>query len=102
MKNDKNKPINAADNRESKLDEGYPLYPENEDVYYKELKEDLAGTTYLQERENEGKGVWDGDLLVPGAELDDADEKTGNEDEENNYYSLGGDNHNDLEEDKGE
>lgn len=31
------------------------------------------------------------DLDVPGAELDDADEATGNEDEENNSYSLGGD-----------
>ena len=29
-------------------------------------------------------------------------ENIGTEDEENNYYSLGGDNHNDLEEDKGE
>jgi hypothetical protein len=38
------------------------------------------------------------DLDVPGADLDDADEKIGEEDEENNYYSLGGDDHNDLEE----
>jgi hypothetical protein len=37
-------------------------------------------------------------LDVPGAELDDADEQIGEEDEENNYYSLGGDDHNDLEE----
>ncbi|QEC69776.1 hypothetical protein FRZ67_21650 [Panacibacter ginsenosidivorans] len=29
------------------------------------------------------------DLDVPGAELDDADEATGNEDEENNTYSWG-------------
>ncbi|HUH75275.1 MAG TPA: hypothetical protein VLZ75_12850 [Chitinophagales bacterium] len=41
------------------------------------------------------------DLDVPGSELDDQQEKIGSEDEENNYYSLGGDNHNDLEEDKG-
>jgi hypothetical protein len=39
------------------------------------------------------------DLDVPGAELDDADENTGNEDEENNSYSVGGDNHENLEED---
>ena len=38
------------------------------------------------------------DLDVPGAELDDLQESLGSEDEENNYYSLGGDNHNDLEE----
>lgn len=30
--------------------------------------------------------------------LDDEQEDIGNEDEENNYYSLGGDNHNDLDE----
>jgi len=30
-------------------------------------------------------------LDVPGSELDDAQEKVGNKDEENNYYSLGGD-----------
>ena len=40
------------------------------------------------------------DLDIPGAELDDANENIGEEDEENNYYSLGGDNHEDLEEDK--
>ncbi len=32
------------------------------------------------------------DLDIPGAELDDADEDIGEEDEENNDYSLGGDN----------
>ena len=40
------------------------------------------------------------DLDIPGAELDDANEEIGEEDEENNYYSLGGDNHEDLEEDQ--
>ena len=41
------------------------------------------------------------DLDVPGSELDDEQEKIGSEDEENNYYSLGGDGHTDLDEDKG-
>ena len=41
-----------------------------------------------------------GDLDIPGAELDDSNEEIGEEDEENNYYSLGGDNHDDLEESK--
>jgi hypothetical protein len=40
------------------------------------------------------------DLDVPGAELDDKSESLGTEDEENNSYSLGGDNHENLEEDK--
>ena len=33
------------------------------------------------------------DLDIPGSELDDASEDLGSEDEENNLYSLGGDNH---------
>lgn len=40
------------------------------------------------------------DLDVPGAEADDANEDIGEEDEENNYYSLGGDAHENLEEDQ--
>jgi hypothetical protein len=42
------------------------------------------------------------DLDIPGSELDDIQEDIGSEDEENNYYSLGGDDHIDLEEDQGE
>jgi hypothetical protein len=38
------------------------------------------------------------DLDIPGSELDDDKEELGSEDEENNSYSLGGDNHEDLEE----
>ncbi len=41
----------------------------------------------------------DDGLDIPGAELDDEMEKNGDEDEENNYYSLGGENHEALEED---
>ena len=41
----------------------------------------------------------DTDLDIPGAELDDDDESIGEEDEENNYYSLGGDRHESQEED---
>ena len=40
------------------------------------------------------------DLDMPGAELDDDNEAIGEEDEENNYYSLGGDRHEDLENDR--
>lgn len=39
------------------------------------------------------------DLDVPGSELDDENEVLGEEDEENNYYSLGGDRHENQEED---
>ncbi|MEI6947026.1 hypothetical protein V9K67_07465 [Paraflavisolibacter sp. H34] len=39
------------------------------------------------------------DLDIPGSELDDENESLGEEDEENNYYSLGGDRHEAQEED---
>jgi hypothetical protein len=38
-------------------------------------------------------------LDIPGSELDDVAEDIGSEDEENNYYSIGGDQHDNLEED---
>lgn len=38
------------------------------------------------------------ELDVPGSELDDEQENIGSEDEENNYYCIGGDDHNNLDE----
>ncbi len=52
------------------------------------------------EKMNQKDIVTGRELDVPGSELDDAMEDTGSEDEENNYYSLGGDNHKDLEDNK--
>jgi len=98
-----------------KLDpDGYPLYPLNEDIYNKSKNEEnINPEDILSEKEpneddkpelaNEKDFDEDqsgSDLDVPGAELDDEQEKIGSEDEENNYYSLGGDNHNDLDEDR--
>lgn len=92
---------------------GYPLYPPLEDIYKQGKKEmelnpgDLAKdkAPNLEEvslNEKDFKDDMSGaDLDVPGTELDDQQESVGSEDEENNYYSLGGDNHNDLDEDKG-
>ena len=63
--------------------------PEDEDVFNAELdKRDDDG-----ELLNESIDITGEDLDVPGAEDDDADEALGEEDEENNQYSLGGDNH---------
>ncbi len=42
------------------------------------------------------------DLDIPGGSNDDANELIGEEDEENNFYSLGGDNHESQEENKGD
>jgi hypothetical protein len=91
----------------------YPIYPPSEDIYnkFKEEKdlnpEDISKKKSSNEKpdtRNE-KGFEDdrsgADLDVPGSELDDEQEAIGNEDEENNHYSIGGDNHNDLEENKG-
>ena len=94
----------------------YPLYPDNEDIYHKSKKEsniDPEDTSKIKKtdksvnaRTNSEKETNDdssgSNLDVPGSELDDEQENVGNEDEENNYYSLGGDDHNDLDEDKDE
>ena len=57
--------------------------------------------SYLEKQNDEEPTAFTGDELdVPGAELDDANEVLGEEDEENNYYSIGGDNHENLDEDK--
>lgn len=47
---------------------------------------DEIGTPHNVSNEDLGS-----DLDVPGSELDDKNEEIGEEDEENNYYSLGGD-----------
>jgi|SRR4030095_8695328 len=78
-----------------------PIYNKEDDIYNREKEEpfeeeDQAGNVKPARAESDlGE-----DLDIPGSELDDADEEIGEEDEENNYYSLGGDNHEDLEEDK--
>ncbi|WP_281239783.1 hypothetical protein [Flavobacterium praedii] len=96
-------------------EEPYTLsdYPETEDIYNQLHKEsdvdpeDISKMKEIQkiqpvEKRNEKDFNDDktgSDLDIPGSELDDIQEEIGNEDEENNYYSLGGDDHNDLDED---
>jgi hypothetical protein len=64
----------------------------------RDLSMDLGDDEQLKHREH-GVHFSADDLDIPGAELDDENEMIGSEDEENNAYSLGGDNHEDLEED---
>jgi hypothetical protein len=93
---------------------GYPAYPASEDIYrkYEEEKDinpediskikeanDITGSNNEKDFNDDESG---NDLDIPGTEMDDNQEAIGSEDEENNYYSLGGDNHNDLEEDNGD
>lgn len=75
-------------------------YPATEDIYSKENKVPIDEVGLWNENGFGKDRLGDG-LDVPGSELDDQQENIGSEDEENNYYSLGGDDHNDLEEDKG-
>ena len=92
---------------------GYPKYPASEDIYNMEKEEteidpeDISKTKTSNEKDgqwnekNFNKDKSGNDLDIPGSELDDEQEDIGSEDEENNGYSIGGDNHNDLEEDNG-
>ncbi|TDD94292.1 hypothetical protein [Flavobacterium cellulosilyticum] len=90
------------------------VYPPNEDIYNKLKKEidinpeDISKRKISIEINNSSKmnqkdfedDMSGGDLDIPGAELDDQQENIGSEDEENNGYSIGGDNHHNLEENK--
>ncbi len=100
----------------------YPFYPESEDIFKKTgmVQHDKSGKTdalvpddistpftendkleHIVEREKDIKHDALGyPLDIPGSDLDDRQEDIGSEDEENNYYSIGGDNHDDLEENK--
>lgn len=97
---------------EQELNKKYPLpvYPPSEDIYARGKEEteiDPEDISRTKPRDiPEGKNVKDfnvdlsgSDLDIPGAELDDEQEAVGSEDEENNGYSLGGDNHHEQEED---
>ena len=106
-KNDKkvsaSKPAKGKENKAEFS--GYPLYPAKEDIYSKfKEEEDIDPENISKTKKSVGNDFEDevgDDLDIPGSELDDEQENIGSEDEENNYYSLGGDDHNDLEEDKG-
>ena len=94
--------------------QGYPIYPPGEDFYSKFQKENGINPDTISMNKGSGKNdLFDtdietgsnknlsgNDLDIPGSELDDNQEAIGSEDEENNYYSLGGDDHNDLDENK--
>jgi hypothetical protein len=99
MKNKSNKKNKTANENEQLP--GNPVYSANEDIYSREKKEPLNEEGLPDNNGEKENPSLDNGLDIPGAELDDTDEKIGEEDEENNYYSLGGENHQDLEEDKG-
>jgi len=102
---------NETKNSETLNLPGYPIYPSSDDIYQNSKEETDINPEDLSKNKssNEPAGALNeknfeedmsgNDLDIPGSELDDQQESVGSEDEENNYYSLGGDNHNDLEED---
>ena len=71
-------------------------YPENEDIFEQETHLSLDDPEVPEYLKDSTEGM-EKNLDVPGSELDDRQEFVGSEDEENNYWSLGGDNHEDLE-----
>lgn len=105
---------NQSENKANVILPGYPIYPVSEDIYSRSIEEkdvDPEETTKLKvandnstqmNEKDFADDVSGSDLDIPGSELDDELEIIGSEDEENNLYSIGGDNHNDLEEDKGD
>ena len=107
----KNSP--AKDKSENQDFPGYPHYPPSEDIFNNEKEVDLdpedlkkvKHKVFKPGKKNEKDFCEDmtgEDLDIPGSKADEKENNAGSEDEENNYYSLGGDNHKDLEEDKGE
>ncbi len=107
----------SQNNKKNKKEEdlpGYKPYPDDEDIFIRDKEEDLIDPeNSLKEKTSEKKinkkneldfkdDKSGRDLDVPGSESDESEENEGSEDEENNFYSLGGDNHEDLEEDKGD
>ncbi len=110
-KDEEKKLASSANDSETENDlPGYPSYPEGEDIFkkYQEAEdinpEDTTKPKAINSNNGESgeismtTGLMGRDLDIPGSELDDAMEDVGSEDEENNYYSLGGDDHSDLDE----
>lgn len=95
-KKNKDKSIGHEKDKEFPL----PVYKKEDDIYNREKEEPLEDADEVKRKSLGKKNFGPGDDLdIPGAELDDAEEIVGEEDEENNYYSLGGERHEDLEED---
>lgn len=73
-------------------------YDADQDIFsnQKRVRVDENGVALDEEEEQDDMEM---NIDVPGSELDNDQEEIGSEDEENNYWSLGGDDHEDLEQD---
>lgn len=97
---DENSDSNVSDTEKEDLDNTANDMPSGDDTHLREAALDNADDDGTPLNEGSFKNDLSGtDLDVPGAENDDDNEEIGEEDEENNDYSLGGDNHDDIPED---
>ncbi len=87
-------------------------YPPSEDIYNQDQKESdidpeniSKKKTFEKPSKNNEKSFEEdlsgSDLDIPSDEFDNSQVGIGIVDEENDFYSIGGDDHNDLEEDNG-
>ena len=83
-------------NRDNDMDEDEEIFSDGSASAFDETEtvSDMDEQNLRDQLQNTGD-----DLDVPGSEDDDADEDMGEEDEENNYYSLGGDRKDNIEDD---
>lgn len=99
-------PLQNGHQKVNDPEEGYPLYPEEEDIYMRgrksrKLNPDEVTNITLPPKHRDKHYL---NEELPGDRLElldvEPDEEVllGIEDEENSYYSLGGDDHIDLEE----
>ena len=96
---DKEKKVNSSDKTNEDITPRIVLMPQ-EDL--DNLDPENSTLSDAIEAIKAGEISADEELDIPGSELDDDAEEIGSEDEENNYYSIGGDQHDNLEEDNGE
>ncbi len=84
-------------NRDMDMDEDEEIFSDGSASAFggtEETVTDLDGKDLRDELDRTGD-----DLDIPGGDLDNANEEIGEEDEENNYYSLGGDRNENVEDD---
>jgi hypothetical protein len=107
-----NLPVHQLSAEEMNKLTGYPSYPSKDDIFNRckvvkdvnpeDISRNMATVEDLNVVKNNNSVFEEKasgrDLDVPGSELDDNAENVGSEDEENNYYSLGGDDHTRLDE----
>lgn len=115
-KKDTNTENTKPDNKNKTTVPSSLLYPPSDDIYnkYREeteinpedvsinkipVEKNLETDWNIKNFESDMSGS---DLDIPGSEFDDSQETIGSEDEENNHYSIGGDNHTNLDENSSE